>query len=205
MFYMILILASESPARRKLLEQAGFKFNVMPANIDEQGLINELKITKPTEHVITLSKAKAQHVLRQVVSPSVIIAADTVIYHEGKILEKPIDEKDAFNMLKGLQGKMHEVYTGVTIIKKSPKEGDFINSFCDTTQVHISQLENNEILSYIKTGEPKGKSGSYSISGLGSLLIDKIKGDFNTVVGLPLARIYVTLKTLGVDLMDFHL
>jgi len=183
------------------LERLGVSFTVAPANINEQGLIFERGISCQKEHVMALAEAKACHVAAQSASPYAIIAADTVIYHDGKILEKPIDESDAFNMLKSLQGRTHEVYTGVTIIVNKG-EGEVTNTFCDTAQVRVRTLEDSEIWAYVNTDEPMGRSGSYAINGKGSLLIDLVNGDFNTVVGLPLARMYVMLKVLGVDLMN---
>jgi len=201
---MKIILASESPSRKALLERLGVPFIVVPANIDEQGLIRERDIHTPKEHVMALSKAKAQHVASKSVPPCAIIAADTVIYHNNTILEKPADEEDAFNMIKSLQGKMHEVYTGVTIVVKGQGLCDEVTSFCDTAQVRLRLLDDSEITAYVNTGEPMGRSGSYAINGLGSLLIDLVNGDFNTVVGLPLARTYVELKELDIDLMELR-
>jgi len=195
---MKIILASESPARKALLERAGVEFSVKPANIDEEGLIKQRGITDPAEHVLALCEAKARFVRSKskINEPSVIIAADTVIYHEDKILEKPIDLGDAFNMIKSLQGKEHEVYTGVTLIAAESEK-----SFYEVTKVRFRQLDDNEINAYVDTGEPLGRSGSYAINGIASMLIDKVEGDFNSVVGLPLARVCATLKEMGVELL----
>ena len=207
---MNIILASESPARKALLEKAGVSFSVFPAYIDEAGLIRELGITTPAEHVLALCEAKARFVCAKTNEPYIIIAADTVIYHEGKILEKPIDLDDAFNMLKNLQGKTHEVYTGVAVIVKNAvanKEHLAIpdcgaaKTFYEVSKVRFRQLEDREIIAYVKTGEALGRSGSYAINGIASLLIDGVNGDFNSVVGLPIAKVCAVLKEMGVYLL----
>jgi len=194
---MNIILASESPARKALLARLGIDFAVIPANIDEAGLIRERGITAPAEHVLALCEAKARFVHEKATEPCVIIAADTVIFHNGKILEKPIDLPDAFNMLKSLQGQTHEVYTGVAIMHKQQQ-----NFFCDTSIVRMRPLDDSEISAYVNTGEPLGRSGSYSISGLAALLIDHVNGDVNSVVGLPLARTCAVLKEMGINLLE---
>jgi septum formation protein len=173
----------------------------MPAYIDEESVSRKGGILlPPADHVTVLSAAKTACAADKAEPPCAVIAADTVICHNNKILEKPTDSNDAFNMIKNLQGQNHEVYTGVTVTVKTAGR-TLTETFCDVSKVHIRPLTDGEIRAYVNTGEPMGKSGSYAINGIGSLLIDMVQGDFNSVVGLPLARLCVVLRGLGVDLM----
>ncbi|MGN0350042.1 MAG: Maf family protein [Roseburia sp.] len=202
-----IILASASPRRKELLEQIGIAFEICPAKGEE-------KITKtnPAEVVEELSKQKAEEVAamltiygeehQELMTPQdiLVIGADTVVAVENQILGKPKDEEDACRMLRLLSGRAHEVYTGVTLffIDKSGKMGAHV--FHETTKVFMKELSEKEIKRYVASGEPMDKAGSYGIQGKCAIYIDKIEGDYNNVVGLPISRIYRELEKLGIDL-----
>jgi len=192
-----IILASESPRRQALLSQAGIEYIIMPSYIDEEAAINE-EFT-PYDTVLVLSKEKAMHICRQIDYPAIIIAADTIVTLQGRVMGKPKDADGAFQMLKLLQGKAHSVYTGVTLIKKTDG-GITLTNIVDNTKVRMRSLTDAEIRAYIDTGEPFDKAGAYAIQGRGSLLIEGIEGDYNTVVGLPLVKVFLALRAFGVDL-----
>jgi septum formation protein len=199
-----IVLASASPRRKELLEQIGIEFEICPAKGEEK----DTK-TAPDEVVLELSKQKAEEVAAgillynethpELVTPQdiLVIGADTVVSHGGKILGKPKDEEDAKSMLKLLSGDIHSVYTGVTLvfIDKSGRTGEY--AFFEKTDVEVYTLSEGEISGYIKSGEPMDKAGSYGIQGLFARYIKKIDGDYNNVVGLPVARLYQELKKLN--------
>lgn len=177
---MKIILASNSPRRKELLTQAGIDFEVIAADVEEI-----TTKTKPNEVVEELSQIKAKAVA--LVNPGrLVLAADTVVAFDGAILGKPKDEEDAFKMLTMLSGNTHQVYTGVTFIDAD----GIVNTFSECTDV--TMYENSEALikAYIATKEPMDKAGAYGIQGKGAVLVKDIKGDYNNVVGLPLARVY---------------
>lgn len=200
------ILASGSPRRKELLEQVGLIFEICPAKGEE-------KITKtiPEEVVIELSKQKAEEVAGmltvyglshpELVTPQdmFVIGADTVVAYEGNILGKPKDEADAKRMLAMLSGNVHEVYTGVTIvfIDKTGKTGE--HSFFEKTEVSMYPISEKEIERYVATKDPLDKAGAYGIQGACAIHIKEIRGDYNNVVGLPVARLYQELQRLGID------
>ncbi|MCC8016283.1 MAG: Maf family protein [Clostridiales bacterium] len=180
----MLVLASESPRRRELLRLIANDFEVKSSKQDESlpaGI-------SPCNAVIYLSKIKAEPFKS---SNDIVIGADTVVAVENKILGKPKDEKDAFEMLSLLSGRQHSVFTGVTIIK-----GSVVKSFYCRTMVKFYNLSEKEIKSYISCGECLDKAGAYGIQGKGSLLVEKIDGDYFNVVGLPVAKLYRELKAL---------
>ncbi|MCL1987764.1 MAG: Maf family protein [Firmicutes bacterium] len=196
----MIILASESPRRRELLKMAGFSFEILPANIDE----DSEETNEPAELVKILSQKKALFVrdnlssqnanlwdLSANVENPIIIGADTTVHINGEILGKPKDKQSAFEMLAKLQGNKHTVHTGVTVVK-----GEYINTFAETTNVFMAKLSERQIWDYIATGEPFDKAGSYAIQDKGALLIERIEGDFYTVVGLPLCRLGQILAEL---------
>ncbi len=182
---MKIILASNSPRRKELLTQAGVDFEVKSADVEEI-----TTKTNPDEVVIELSQLKARAVAKDNAG-RVVLAADTVVACDGKILGKPADENDAFNMLKALSGKSHQVYTGVTIIS----EDGSIKSFAECTEVVMYENSDELIHKYVATKEPMDKVGAYGIQGKGAVLVKEIKGDYNNVVGLPLAKVYRVLYT----------
>ncbi len=181
---MKIILASGSPRRKELLLQAGIDFEVITSDIDEV-----CEATEPGQVVMELSMQKALAVAEKCPG-QVVLGADTVVAIDGNILGKPADEAEAFNMLSLLSGKKHMVFTGVTIIDKSSQA----HVFFESTLVEMYELTEEEIRAYIATGEPMDKAGAYGIQGKGATLIKGIEGDYNNVVGLPLARVYRALK-----------
>ena len=183
---MKIILASNSPRRKELLQQANIDFEVMSADIEEV-----TSKSLPGEVVEELSLMKATAV-KEANPNRVVLAADTVVAFDGAILGKPKDEEDAFNMLKALSGKTHQVYTGVTIIDES---GQSI-TFSECTEVEMYNNTDEVLKKYIATGEPMDKAGAYGIQGIGAMLVEKINGDYNNVVGLPLAKTYRTLQRI---------
>lgn len=183
-----IILASGSPRRRQLLDMAGFDFEVIPANVDESAD----PLLGPEELVAALSEKKA---LALDIKNAVIIGADTVVAIDGLILGKPKDEEDAYNMLSRLQGRMHVVYTGVTVVAAAKSSTD-IKTFVESTKVFMRPLTEGEIHAYISTGEPLDKAGAYGIQERGAVLIERIEGDYFTVVGLPLCRLNKLLLSM---------
>lgn len=191
------VLASASPRRRFLMRQAGIPCIIMPCDADEtiaDGLT-------PGEAVIVISERKALSAQGQVPTPAVIIAADTLVCIHGALLGKPKTEQDAFRMLKTLQGAFHTVYTGVTLIKTETGR-PVIQQFTEEARVYMRALDDREIRSYIATKEPMDKAGAYGIQEKGSLLIERIEGDYHTVVGLPMARLCLALKNWGIDALS---
>lgn len=185
----MLILASKSPRRKELLSLITTDFEIKSADADESLPEN---IT-PEKAVLYLSKIKAEPLKN---NEDTVIGADTVVAVDGKILGKPKDREDAFNMLKLLSGKSHSVFTGVTVI--SPK-GE--KSFFAETKVKFFDLSDEEINSYIETGEPFDKAGAYGIQGKGSLLVEEIQGDYFNVVGLPVSLLNKALKELKLPVL----
>lgn len=182
------ILASASPRRSELLQQAGIPFEVMVSRCEEQ------IETKVPEQVVTgLSMRKARAVSSAFPGEVLIIGADTIVVREGKILGKPKDEAEAFSMLKSLQGRTHQVYTGVALLGKS-REGIFEKSFYEVTDVTMYPMEDWEIREYLSTGEPMDKAGAYGIQGRAGIYVKEIHGDYNNVVGLPIARLYQEIR-----------
>ena len=190
---MDIILASQSPRRRELLERMGLTgFRVVSPDVDEN-LGDELP---PAELVSRLSRRKAQAVAQQVKQDALIVAADTVVALEGTILGKPADELSAFRMLTTLSGARHQVYTGLTVLR-----GDEVCTEYEVTDVTFRELSEGEIEDYIRTGEPMDKAGAYGIQGYGALFIEGIQGDYYNVMGLPVCRLGRILDRLGVHCM----
>ena len=172
------ILASASPRRKELLALAGIEYKVVVSECEE---ILPEKIL-PHDAVMLLAKQKAEDVFSRN-SDCMVIAADTVVALGDKILGKPKDEEDAFNMLSALSGRNHTVYTGVCIMTKDKTECFFVG-----TDVEFYSLTEKEIREYIATQEPMDKAGAYGIQGKGFVLVKGIHGDYFNVVGLPLAE-----------------
>lgn len=182
------ILASQSPRRSALLDIVGAKFETLVPDVDE----GQFTGSHPEEVVARLSKEKAVAVLNRGVELPVV-AADTVVAVEGKILGKPADGDEAYSMLKTLSGKWHQVYSGITVATQ-----DEVRTEVEMTEVKFRQLSDSEIKEYIATGEPMDKAGSYGIQGKGALLVERINGDYYNVMGLPLVRLLRMLRELGV-------
>lgn len=186
------ILASASPRRRELLEQLGIDFDIMVAPIDESGIDKSMTPDLYTGVLSMYKAAAVAKVLReQGRTKELIIAADTIVYLDGKILGKPADDNDAKRMIMELSGKEHEVYTGLCVMRI--KDGYSVSRSVKT-MVSFKNLSEEEIDAYIKTGEPSDKAGAYAIQGKASAFIKGIEGDYFNVVGLPLSELYDILK-----------
>lgn len=184
------ILASGSPRRKELLELMGLEFKVIVSQADEDSVSKDLKPGLYVQELALLkASATAKEVLRN--KNAVIISADTIVTLDGQILGKPKDEDDAFNMLSKLSGCEHEVYTGYCVMRISDGK-----AVCGKvrTKVKFKDLSDDKIRGYINSGEPMDKAGAYGIQGLGSLLIEKIDGDYFNVVGLPISVLADTLE-----------
>ncbi len=190
---MHIILASKSPRRKELLERAGYVFDIVPSEMKE---IITKKI--PHEVVCELSHQKAQEVFNRQEKLSdekcLVIGADTIVAIDKLILGKPNDEKAAFDMLYKLQGRTHEVFTGVTLVYGNCGKV-LTHTFYEGTRVTFYPMTDEEIKAYIATGDPLDKAGAYGIQGPCGIYIKKIEGDYNNVVGLPIARLYQELKS----------
>ena len=210
-----LVLASASPRRRELLSQIGLEFTVMPSKKEENAkateagaLVQELSRQKAVDIWEQLSGGQGQNpdadqeqISEETQEPNLngkrqpellVIGADTVVCCEGKILGKPHSREVAAEMLTALQGRSHEVYTGVTLYSQSETV-----TFFECTQVEFYPMTEVEISEYIDSKEPMDKAGAYGIQGLGARFVKGIRGDYNNVVGLPVGRLYQELKSHG--------
>jgi septum formation protein len=185
-----LILASASPRRAEILRAAGFTFTVMSSAIDETPIPGE----SAQDLVQRLADAKAELVAARAVGPAIVIAADTAVLIDGEILGKPRTTEDARHMLTKLAGHVHEVITGVTVIRLPDAER---RTFVETTHVHFAQVSPEELTNYLSTDEPFDKAGAYAIQGRGGRYIPRIEGCYFNVVGLPLSRLCHSLSELG--------
>lgn len=189
---MSIILASNSPRRRELLAQIGIRdFQILSPDVDEAvepGL-------SPARMVEALSLRKAQAAAGRAGADDLILAADTVVALDGRVLGKPRDQEEAFAMLSALSGREHRVYTGVTVLRGGQAATEH-----EETAVAFRALSPEEIRDYIATGEPMDKAGAYGIQGVGALLVQGIRGDYCNVVGLPLFRLGRMLSGFGVKL-----
>ena len=186
-----LILASGSPRRRELLDLMGLTYTVETPDVDESFS------GRPSETVMEISRRKAAAVAARH-SDSIIIAADTLVFADGA-LGKPHTPERAKEMLRSLAGNWHHVYTGITVINTRSCR---ILRNVDKTRVHLVPMTEQEIDAYVATGEPLDKAGSYGIQGRGGALVEKIDGDYYSVVGLPVSRLRVILRDeFGINLL----
>ena len=208
-----IILGSASPRRRELLEQIGIEFEIVVSDAREH-----YKSTRPEEIVRELALMKAEHVAKEVerrekeraeqasiprletgevhLCNVVILGADTIVVRDGQILGKPSDEEVAFSMLKSLQGRMHQVYTGVAVLNFDGSGSLRTISHAEETKVYVHEMTDEEIRRYIAAGESMDKAGAYGVQGRFAAFIDRIEGDYYNVVGLPVAYLYHTVKEL---------
>lgn len=187
---MRIVLASASPRRKELLGMLGLEFEIMVSDVEE--VVTE---TTPNRVVEQLSQQKAEDIFKRLEGDVLVIGADTVVSLDGNILGKPKNEADAVEMLERLQDNEHRVFTGVTLIGR--KEGkEFRNTFSEGTVVKFYPMTEEEIQWYVSTKEPMDKAGSYGIQGFGARFVECIHGDYNNVVGLPIARLYQEMKLL---------
>ena len=188
---MKLILASQSPRRRELLARMGLtEFEVRPAQGDE--LVDPS--LSPDRLVEALSRQKADEAAHSAAPEDIIIAADTVVAADGRVLGKPHSWDEAVEMLRFLSGRTHTVYTGVTV-----RRGSRVLTQHEATDVTFRPLTEAEISAYADTKEPMDKAGAYGIQGLGCVLVEGIRGDYYNVVGLPVCRLAVMLREFGVE------
>jgi nucleoside triphosphate pyrophosphatase len=188
----VLRLASASPRRRQLLELIGVPHVVTPAEIDETPEAGE----KPTAYVMRLARDKAVTVRKQHADLAVL-AADTTVYVEGHILEKPRDEADCIRMLSLLSGQLHDVFTGLCCVSDA-----FPTVGIAHTQVQFRRIAREEMRAYWASGEPQGKAGAYAIQGLGAVFVEKIIGSYTNVMGLPLYETAETLRNHGIPIWN---
>jgi len=189
-------LASRSPRRAELLQQMGIDFDVLPSDIDEAVAANE----SPVEYVSRLAKQKAQAGVKYMEVHGLpilpILAADTTVAVDRLILGKPVDDKEAADMLRMMSGRCHEVHTAIAVINRGVVETAF-----STTLVEMSGLSEALIHAYVASGEPRDKAGAYGIQGLASTFIKRIDGSYSGVMGLPFFETAALLKNVGVHVL----
>jgi septum formation protein len=187
---MKLILASSSPRRAEILANAGMPFSVLSSAVDESPYPGE----SPVALVQRLANAKADLVTARAIGPAIILAADTVVVLDDKILGKPNSLEDARHMLQQLSGRTHSVLTGAVLVRLPDGER---RQFTESTLVHFRPITDEELSSYLATEEPYDKAGAYAIQGRAGRYIPRIEGCYFNVVGLPLSRVLAELQTLG--------
>ncbi len=188
---MKIVLASASPRRQELLKNIFETFTIHTSSCEENTVFET-----PSKYVMDLAAQKANDVADHYMSScdeTLIIGADTIVFSDGNVLGKPTDKDDAYQMIKSLSGKPHEVYTGISLIHISNSDKKVYSSFA-CTKVHVKELSEKEILAYIDTPEPYDKAGSYGIQGDFCRHISGIEGDYFNVVGLPVHLLYEELK-----------
>jgi septum formation protein len=179
----ILTLASSSPRRRQLLEMLGISVRVVPANIPEV----RRPVETPVDYVERLAREKALSV-----PGALVLGADTTVVVRDEVLEKPLDAADALRMLKKLQGRTHQVVTSVALVAE-----ERIHQATDVTSVVFRRVDEEFLEAYVATGEPMDKAGAYGIQGYGAALVERIEGDFFSVMGLPLRLVLQLLERAG--------
>lgn len=190
---MSIILASVSPRRTELLNQIGVPFQVIPSLVEEGEAFYPWK-----GWVLEMAKTKALAV--KVQSDDIVLAADTLVIANNRVMGKPLDNEEARSMLETLSGSSHEVMTGICVIKgKDPER--IIYQDVETTRVFFRELAPEEIAAYVESGEPLDKAGAYGIQGLGGLLVERIEGCYYNVVGLPLVKTMVLLRRCGIKVL----
>lgn len=197
---MELILASASQRRQELMRMCGYEFTVMPSEAVEEAAIRD-----PSELVKRLSLLKAETVMRALPKErrrgAVVLGSDTVVVLDGEIIGKPKSEEEAFAMLRAESGRVNTVYTGVAVVRcaDTPSGEELVSTaVSDACDVRFAELEDDEILDYIATGDPMDKAGAYGIQGRFSMFIEGISGSYFTVMGLPIHLVYRELKKLGI-------
>ena len=194
---MKLILASSSKQRQDIFNNLGLKYEVIKSLVEEKS-----NATEPSEYVKDLSRDKANSVSCQIKEKAIIIAADTVIYMNGKVYEKPKTKEEAFNNMKEMSGKCTYAITGVTI-KDLYKEKEI--TFYDTSEVYLNEISDEDIKWYVDNEEKITKTSGYALLGKGSMFLNKVNGDYNTLFGISPSKVYEKLKELGYKISDFEL
>lgn len=188
---MCVILASQSPRRKELLGLFHIPFVIRVADIDE----SMDPTLPPYDEVARVSRCKALAVERT--EDDIIIAADTIVVCQGRVLGKPRDEADARQMLRLLSGRDHQVMTGLTVVK-----GDAERCITEVTDIHFRDLTDREIEAYVASGEPMDKAGSYGIQGGAALFAEKMVGDYYNVMGLPVCRLWQVLQEIAPEVLE---
>jgi MAF protein len=191
---MKIILASASSRRQELLNRLTENFEIIISDFDEESIQFDGKCDS---YVMKLAEGKASNVRKGINDEAIIIGCDTIVSFNGKILGKPKDENEAFDMLKLLSGNIHQVYSGVAIINS--KTGNVSRDFV-CTDVKFDNLSEDQIKKYIENGEYKDKAGAYGIQGYGGIFVEEIHGCYYNVVGLPLNRLSKMLRGMGINL-----
>ena len=184
------VLASASPRRKELLKVMGLDFDIVVSNADEDSISKDIPVELYVQELALLKAgAAAKEVLKN--KNIVVISADTIVTLDGEILGKPADSEAAYKMLRNLSGRVHEVYTGYCVMRIADGK-----TVCNSvrTSVHFKEIDDEKINAYISSGEPMDKAGAYGIQGRGTLLINKIDGDYFNVVGLPISALADTLE-----------
>jgi septum formation protein len=189
-----LVLASGSPRRAQLLDQLGLDFVVEPSEVDETRYPDE----SPAEYVERVARQKC---LAVKTTGALVIAADTTVVHEGRVMGKPAHPEEARSMLRRLQGESHEVFTGVAVSLVDDRE---TQSTVDITRVEMLPMTENEIDEYVASGEPMGKAGAYALQGVGGLFVRSVDGSPFTVIGLPIHLLPRLIGSVGVRWTDFR-
>jgi len=188
-----IILASASPHRRELLEKLGLQFEVIPGNEEEN-----IDVTIAPHKLAQELSYKKSRAVADKNKNALVIAADTFIVFQGKVMGKPLTDSEAYAMLKTLNGKSHKVITGFTII--DTENGKTLSHSVET-KIYMKSLSPAEIDNYVKSREPLDKAGAYAIQGLGAVIIEKIAGDYSNVVGLPLNALSESLREFGIHIL----
>ena len=213
---MELILGSQSPRRRELLERMGLEFRVLTAEIDE----TKYETEDPEDSVRRICRAKAKAVAERLLEENcqlstvdcqLVLASDTIVVLDGKILGKPHSSEEAKAMLRALSGREHQVFTAFTLLpvggtqdakdktQNAAEKAQAPFTHCEKTRVKFRELTEAEIDAYVATGEPMDKAGAYGIQGRGAMLVEAIHGDYFTVMGLPVCALAQALKRCGID------
>lgn len=189
---MKIVLASGSPRRRELLLQVGIEFEVIVSGVEEK-----VTSTEPKEVVCELSRQKAVDIFEKISKDVVVVGADTVVSVDNRILGKPGSRENARQMLSDISGKSHSVFTGVTLCIRRNGEEEIL-TFAEETKVYVDKLTERDIEAYIDTKEPMDKAGAYGIQGRFAAYVERIEGDYNNVVGLPVGRICKMFREKGI-------
>ena len=202
-----LILGSRSPRRQELLQRMGLRFRILSAEIDE----TKYETEDPEASVRRICEAKARAVAELLAGQApraqrqLVLSSDTIVVLDGRIMGKPRGEEEAKAMLRALSGREHAVLTAFTLLPcdaglpgGNAVPGDCLTR-CEKTFVRFRSLSEDEIAAYAATGEPMDKAGAYGIQGRGAMLVEGIRGDYFTVMGLPVCRLYEALKSFGID------
>jgi len=198
-----LVLASTSPRRHELIKHLRLPFEIIPSQFEE--VIDPA--LDPAELVLSLAEGKAREVYERVEAGCAngclaVLGADTIVLMEGTVLGKPKDEADAFQMLKQLSGRAHEVYTGVALMVREPNgsQPELLKQF-ERSKVFFRPMSDNEIREYILCGEPMDKAGAYALQGTGSAFVARIEGCFTNIIGLPIPVVVALLRQAGIKVL----